>query len=189
MFSSNSDDQRIPRVRRNAPLRRPERMIAMTRILLASTVLAALGSGVMAGFFYGFSNVVMGALGRLPAPAGITVMQQVNIVVINPLFMLLFMGTALLSLLLVAAPLIGYGGPGSGFAAAGAVAYLVTIMVVTMVFNVPMNNALATVDADSAAGATLWADYLTRWTLWNHVRGIGGFVSMALFVLALAWRG
>ena len=160
----------------------------MNRLLLASTVLAALGSGVMAGFFYTFSNVVMGALGRIPAPAGMSAMQQINIVVINPLFLLFFMGTALLSLVLIAGTLTGYGVPGSGFAVAGSVAYLVTIMAVTMIFNVPMNNALAAVDANSAAGATLWADYLTRWTMWNHVRAIGGFSSMVLFVLALMWR-
>ena len=49
------------------------------------TLLAALGSALMAGTFFAFSTFVMGALGRLRPPAGIAAMQSINIVVINPL--------------------------------------------------------------------------------------------------------
>ena len=32
--------------------------------------------------------------------------------------------------------------------------------------------------------ATVWADYLTRWTRWNHVRTVACFVAAACFTLA-----
>jgi uncharacterized membrane protein len=54
-----------------------------------------------------------------------------------------------------------------------------------MVFNVPRNDALATVRADSAEGASLWAKYLTGWTAWNHVRMVAALLAATLFTIAL----
>jgi uncharacterized membrane protein len=45
-------------------------------------------------------------------------------------------------------------------------------LVLTMVANVPLNNRLDAADPDGAAGAAVWADYLVRWTAWNHVRAV-----------------
>ena len=56
---------------------------------------------------------------------------------------------------------------------------------VTIAGNVPLNDALAAVSPGSAEGATLWAKYLTDWTLWNHVRTLAAFVASALFTLSL----
>jgi uncharacterized membrane protein len=75
--------------------------------------------------------------------------------------------------------------PGLGWAMAGGIVYLVANIGVTMVFNVPMNNAIDRADPDSAAGAALWARYLDIWTKWNHVRSVGTLVSTAFFILAL----
>ena len=44
------------------------------------------------------------------------------------------------------------------------------MFVVTMVFNVPLNDALAAADTSSPEAASLWARYLKDWTFWNHVR-------------------
>jgi len=52
--------------------------------------------------------------------------------------------------------------------------YFLGTFLVTIVFNVPRNNALAAVAATSSEGAALWADYLTAWTKWNHLRAIRG---------------
>ena len=45
-----------------------------------ATLAATLGAGLMAGFFYGFSNVVMGALGRRPAAEAVAAMQACEFV-------------------------------------------------------------------------------------------------------------
>jgi uncharacterized membrane protein len=54
-----------------------------------------------------------------------------------------------------------------------------------MVFNVPLNNALAAVDPASGEGAAVWADYLRTWTNWNHVRGLAALAASGAFIFAL----
>jgi uncharacterized membrane protein len=63
--------------------------------------------------------------------------------------------------------------------------YLVGTFLVTAVFNVPMNNALAAVVPSDPEGANLWANYLTSWTAWNHVRTAAALAAAALLILAL----
>ena len=157
----------------------------MSPIVHSATVAAALGAGLMGGFFFAFSNLVMPSLRRLSPQAGIEAMQVINEVVLNPIFFLGFFGTALLALVLVAVAAINLAGPGMPWLLAAGVAYLAGVILVTVFFNVPMNNALAAVDSSSAAGAALWADYLDRWTMWNHVRTVGGLVSSGAFILAV----
>ena len=64
------------------------------KMLFALTLFSALGGGLMAGFFFAFSDCVMNALVRLPAAQGIAAMQSINVVAPNPLFMAGFLGTA-----------------------------------------------------------------------------------------------
>jgi uncharacterized membrane protein len=58
-------------------------------------------------------------------------------------------------------------------------------MLVTILGNVPLNNALAIVDPNSTEGATLWIRYLTDWTFWNHVRTLAAFAASATFIISL----
>jgi uncharacterized membrane protein len=62
-------------------------------------------------------------------------------------------------------------------------------MFVTFAFNVPLNDALATVDPASADVATQWASYLTAWTNWNHVRTVAALMAAVSFTVAFrfAW--
>ena len=163
----------------------------INNLLFALTILSALGAGVVAGVFFAFSTFVMGALGRLPAAHGIAAMQSINVVVINPLFLGVFIGTAGLCALLVAAALFTWQQPGAMLLLVGALLYFVGTFLVTMFFNVPLNDALANVAPDSAVGADLWSRYLTTWTNWNHVRTVAALVGAALLTLALClqWRG
>ncbi len=55
----------------------------------------------------------------------------------------------------------------------------------TIVFNVPLNDALATIKPDSTDGANLWARYLTNWTAWNHVRTAAALAAAAFLTIAL----
>ena len=65
------------------------------RFLFPATVVAALGSGLIAGVFFAFSTFVMKALTQLPAPAGIAAMQSINVAAITPVFMTVLFGPAL----------------------------------------------------------------------------------------------
>jgi uncharacterized membrane protein len=147
-------------------------------------VLAAVGSALVAGLLLAFSTSVMPALAARPAPEGIGAMQAMNGAILNPLFGLLFGGTAVLSLALAAsAPFTG-DESGAGWRAAGSLLYLVGVVGVTMVVNVPMNESLDRVDPGSEAGATEWGRYLKRWTAWNHLRTAVGTAAAAALVVA-----
>ena len=155
------------------------------RAIYVLTALAAVGSGVMGGLIFAFSTAVMPALGRIAPANGIAAMQAINVVILNPLFFFAFFGPALLSVILAGAALLGWPVGSSLAIYAGAALYLVGVIGVTMVFNVPMNNALAAIDPSSGEGATAWANYLSNWTAWNHVRAVSGAAGCAAFILAL----
>jgi uncharacterized membrane protein len=158
----------------------------MRSTLLALTFLAALGSGLIAGFFLAFSACVMAALGRIPPASGISAMQSINVVVLNPVFLGTFFGTAALSLVLAAAALMNWTEPGAFYLLAGSLLYLAGSILVTMICNVPLNNRLAAVKPESAEGKAVWTHYLRVWTAWNHVRTAAPLAAMACFILAFA---
>jgi uncharacterized membrane protein len=153
------------------------------------TLLAALGSGLIAGFFYAFSIAVMRALGKLPPAQGVAAMQSINVVVINPVFLGVFLGTAIACLVLLVGTLVRWRLPGGTLLVVASLLYVVGSFLVTMLFNVPRNNALAAVTPGTPAGDALWTDYLRTWTAWNHVRMLASLAASALFILAYRLRG
>lgn len=157
----------------------------LDQAMFALTFAAAIGSAVVAGIFFAFSTFVMAALGRIPAEQGVAAMQSINVTVINPLFMLAFMGTGVLCLTLVVGALLRWEASGSALVLAASVIYLAGVIGVTMLGNVPLNDALAAVQPGTPEAASLWSRYLTEWTFWNHLRTIAPIVSAALFIAAL----
>lgn len=153
--------------------------------LTYTTVIAALGAGLMGGYFFAFSNLVMPSLARLAPEAGVTAMQTIDVVVYNPAFFLAFLGTGALSLVLAVIAVMNLGNPGTMAMLAGSVIYLAGVIGVTMFFNVPMNEALKVMNPASAEAAAYWTEYLSRWTMWNHVRSAGGFLASGALILAL----
>ena len=158
----------------------------MGSLLLALTFLAALGSGLIAGFFLAFSACVMAALGRISPASGVSAMQSVNVAVLNPLFLGTFFGTAVLSLVFLVPGLMNWAEPGAGYLLTGSLLYLVGSILVTMICNVPLNNRLAAVKPESAEGKAVWTHYLSVWTAWNHVRTAASLAAAACFILAFA---
>jgi uncharacterized membrane protein len=162
--------------------------MSVNNLIFILTLIAALGSGLIAGLFFAFSTSVMKALGRLPAAEGMAAMQSINTMILNPIFLGTFMGTAVVCLLLAVVSLVRWQEPGATWLVAGAAFYLIGSIAVTMVFNVPMNNALAASTAADPASADLWAKYLTDWTFWNHVRTIASLAASASFIFGLVYR-
>ena len=154
-------------------------------VVAALTVATALGCGLVAGIFFAFSTFVMGALGRLRPEQGIAAMQSVNVVVLNPWFFGAFFGTALGCLALLTAALAAWDTPDATLFIIASVLYLAGCIGVTVVFNVPLNRALAAVEPASSDGAVLWSRYLSKWTAWNHVRTAAAFSASACFILAI----
>ena len=153
--------------------------------IFALAFVAAIGCGLVAGIFLAFSSFVMAALGRLPSDHGIAAMNSINVTVINPVFMLAFFGTGVVCLALAGGSYVWWAGPSGKLVLLAGVLYVVGCVGVTMVCNVPLNNALAAVPAGTPEATALWASYLDRWTMWNTVRTLASAASMILFIAAL----
>jgi len=163
-------------------------MTTADRLFFALKLFSALGCGLTAGVFFAFSSFVMNALARLPPAQGIAAMQSINITVINPAFFTALFGTAATCLFLSIRSLLKWHQPGASCLLVGALFYLVGTILVTAVFNVPLNDALAGVKPETDEGSKLWATYLADWTVWNHVRAIAALAAAALFTIALCQR-
>ena len=160
-------------------------MSTIDHVLFVVTLLAVLGCGLIAGVFFAFSAFVMKALARLPPGEGIAAMQSINIVVLNPWFLGVFLGTAAICVVALIASLLRWHQPGAVYLLVGAALYLLGSLLVTIVFNVPKNNALASVAPADPDAASLWANYVTNWTAWNHVRTAASLAAAASFSIAL----
>jgi uncharacterized membrane protein len=149
------------------------------------TLLAALGCALNSGIFFAFSTFVMKALSKLPPAQGIAAMQSINITVLNRFFFAAFFGTAVVCILLAGYSLFIWERPEAIYLLAGGLLYLIGTILVTIMFNVPRNNVLASLDPSSVDAPRIWANYVTGWTIWNHVRTIAAFAAAALLTIAL----
>jgi len=155
------------------------------RVMFALVFLSAIGSAMAAGVFFAFSNFVMPALGRLSAPEAISAMNSINAKAINAWFMTLLFGTGLLCVVEIAYAWLCFGAVGTVYISWGSALYLVCSVAVTMMGNVPLNNALAKLAPTDSRSDREWIHYLIVWTRWNHVRTIGCAAAAALFIMAL----
>ena len=159
----------------------------ITQQQFALKLCSALACGLIAGVFFAFSTFVMSALARLQPTQGIAAMQSINITAINPLFMTVLFGTAAACIVLAVSSLLKWHQPSAAYLLLGSVLYLVGTVLVTIVFNVPLNEALAKVEAHSTDGANLWASYLGNWTFWNHIRAAAALAAAASLTIALCY--
>jgi len=157
----------------------------MNSLLLLVGTTALLGSALVGGVFFAFSSFVMKALARVPSSEGIAAMQSINVVVINPSFLGAFMGTAVLSMGIVGLALVSRSHPSTMFFLGGAIFYFVGTFLVTALGNIPLNDQLAAVSATDPAAVDLWEHYLSRWTMWNHVRTAAAMAAALLYCLGL----
>jgi uncharacterized membrane protein len=138
----------------------------------------AIGCGLLGGLYFAFSAFIMRALADIEPAAGAAAMNAINRVILRSAFMPLFLGSTLACAALAILGMIA----GSWLLIAGGVLYVIGMFMVTMAFNVPLNEALfATAARDTAA----WRDYVQRWTRWNHVRTLASTGASALFIAAL----
>ena len=157
----------------------------MEGFLFALTLLGALGCGMMAGVFFAFSAFVMKALARLPTEQGVAVMQAINVAAVTPAFMAALFGTAVACGALVVFALFAWDEPFAPYLLVGGALYLVGTILLTIVYHVPRNEALATVDPHSADAEGHWTRYLSGWTVWNHVRAAAALAAAATLTIAL----
>jgi uncharacterized membrane protein len=155
------------------------------QVLLALDVVATIGAALIAGVFFAFSTFVMKALARLPAHEGIAAMQSINVAVINPRFLGVFIGTALICVIAMIGALMRWEKPGTVYLLSGGALYLLGTFGVTVLFNVPLNNKLAGLEPAEPGTDERWGDYVRQWTRWNHVRTAAALAAAVSFLLAI----
>ena len=149
------------------------------------TLFTALGCGLMAGLFFVFSVFAMKALDRLGPAQAVAAMQSINVAIITPLFMVVFMGTAIACIVLGVIALVDLEGDEQTYVLLGCGLYLVTVMAMTFAYHIPRNNALARLDPNTPDATNYWARYFKEWTRGNHVRTLGSLGALASFIAAI----
>ncbi|MFI6040408.1 DUF1772 domain-containing protein [Nocardia sp. NPDC051321] len=152
---------------------------------MASTVV----SGLMAGLFAGFAYSVMPGLKQSGDHAFVEVMQNINVAIVNPLFMSLFMGGVAVGAVAVAGLWRGADSRLRAWLFAGLLSYVVMLGITTGI-NVPLNDQLAAAGApDQADLAAVRSAFEDKWVLWNSARAVANLVSFGSFAWALVLLG
>jgi uncharacterized membrane protein len=69
--------------------------------------------------------------------------------------------------------------------------FTILAAVITVAFNVPLNNHLATLNPEGLSvgdAAREWQVYFSTWTAWNHARAVTSFIGAALLLVGLRYR-
>jgi len=155
------------------------------------TSVAALAAAAASGMMYVFSTFVMRGLDRTGPVEAITAMRGINVVAnSSPAFLLAYFGATILALVVGVIAVIQIGQPGSVWILVGAV-FGILAAIITMAFNVPLNNHLDTVNPIglSVADATReWQAYFSTWTAWNHLRAVTSIIAASLILFGLRYR-
>jgi uncharacterized membrane protein len=144
-------------------------------------MIAGLVMALVAGVFLGFSDFIMRGLAQAPASQGAAGMVGLNRTVYRSVFMVLLMGLVPVSGTLGLLALWQFEGTARALTLAGCAAYLISVLAVTGLGNVPMNTRLEAMDGQPRETADYWPRYAHRWTRLNHARTAGAALA------ALCW--
>jgi uncharacterized membrane protein len=156
-----------------------------TVVLLAATVSMGLGAGVFALY----AHTIMPGLGGTDDRTFVGAFQALDRAILNPWFLGgSFLGALVLG---VVAGVLSLGRPEFPWIAAAVLLYLV-VVVITIVVNVPLNDALKAAGApdtiaDIAAVRAAFDE--ARWRTWNLVRTALSVTSFVLLAWALVVHG
>ncbi|MEZ0610062.1 DUF1772 domain-containing protein [Fibrella sp. WM1] len=159
-------------------------MLTLPNLVLSAT---AVCTALIAGLFYAYSCSVNPGLGRLTDAQYLAAMQSINRAILNPVFFVSFMGTLML---LPVSTWLHYTQPLSNrfwLLLAATVLYATAVFGVTVMGNVPLNEALDTVNLPAASEselATARATFEQPWNRLHAVRTVAAVIALVLVVLA-----
>lgn len=156
-----------------------------TLVLLITAVLTAL----IGGLFYAYSCSVVLGLGKLSHAEYLKAMQSINREILNPVFFMSFMGTAIL--LPISVFLFRGQQPVFIFLLLASLAYLIGVFGVTVAGNVPMNDTLDKFDISSSTAEAIKQmrdNFESRWNFLNNIRTSFSVISIILVICACIWN-
>ena len=146
---------------------------ALEPVAAALLVVALVANGLQAGTYYAWATGVMPGLARVDDATFVAAVRQVNVAIVNPVFLASFLGAPLLT----AVALLAVGYDALGWTAAALVLALATVGV-TAAGNVPLNDALEA-GGDRAA-------FERPWVRCNLVRTVTSTAALACLGVALS---
>ncbi|MFE9625968.1 DUF1772 domain-containing protein [Streptomyces sp. NPDC006527] len=149
------------------------------------TLLGVIGTGLVAGTFCGFSTFVMRGLASLPPAQGVAAMNAINVSAVTPAFMLVFVGSAVVCAVIAVVTFVLWPDEGTAELLVGSALYLFGSFGVTVIANVPRNDALLKLAPGTSEAARYWPTYVREWTAWNHVRTVASAAAAVAYILAL----
>jgi uncharacterized membrane protein len=141
-------------------------------------------TGLTAGLFYSWSVSVTPGIGRLGDREYLASFQAMNRAILNPVFMICFLGTAVM---LPIATFTNYGTQRFWLLLGAAICYLVGVFGLTFIGNIPLNNALDKLNIASSTAdqlATFRAQFENKWNTLNHIRSVANTAALVLAILA-----
>ncbi|WP_228394327.1 DUF1772 domain-containing protein [Chryseobacterium glaciei] len=158
----------------------------MTTILL---IVTAVLTALIAGLFYAYSCSVVLGLGKLSDTEYLKAMQSINREILNLVFFVSFMGTAVL--LPISTFLYRAQNPVFILLLLATLTYLIGVFGVTIVGNVPLNDQLDKFDIVNSTkeGIKQMRDnFENRWNFLNNIRTVFSVISILLVVCACVWN-
>lgn len=151
-----------------------------------SLVAATVTMGLVTGLFYAYACSVMPGLRGVDDRAFVEVMQRINVAILNVWFAIAFVGALLFTGL---AALLHLGGDEGGvlLLIAVALALYVAALVVTRLFNIPLNVELAAAGEPERITdpAVSRRRFETPWVRWNIVRALLSTAALGCLCWAL----
>ncbi len=149
-------------------------------MITSMLAIAATGAALMAGVYFAFSCFIMAAFAEMGSARGAEAMNSINRVILRSAFMVVFFGSTLLYTILGTIAVFDVGLANRWLLVLTSVLYVAGMFVCTVVFNVPPNNQLASVNGGRANSDELWPHYLAHWTRWNHARALSSLLTLVL---------
>lgn len=153
-----------------------------------SLLLAIFLCALVAGFLFSFAVVIMPGIQRLGDAEFVRAFQAMDGIIQNnqPLFILVWFGS-ILSVLVAAVSGFFFleGGGDRLLVIAAAAAYLLAVQLPTVLINVPLNNALQSVDTHAMDETGIKAArerFESRWNLWNIIRTVMACVVVVMLI-------
>jgi uncharacterized membrane protein len=154
--------------------------------LMVSTLLCSL----VAGFVFAFAVVVIPGIQTLNDRGFLQAFQVMDRVIQrnHPLFMLVWLGSALV---LLASTILGWwalDGPDRALLGTACAVYLFGVQLPTVTINIPLNNQLQAADLESLTEPALRevrARFESRWIRWNSIRTVLATLTTVLLIVLL----
>jgi len=143
-----------------------------------------LSSALVAGVFLAFSDFIMRALISANPIGAIESMQEINVTVLRSVFLTTFFSLVPATIGLSIISVSNMESSAKFLVLTGTAIYLLTVILVTIIGNVPMNEKLAHMPPSSPDTISYWRHYGLSWTKLNHLRTIGAFATAVCFLLA-----